>query len=127
MLITMIAVLWLGVMISFFMIVRDQKKKEAAFLYRMKELEDSFEKMKSEGFEKASSRMKAVNNIATELLEVMQDKAEDISRLIVIANEKLVAVERAKIVGFSDSEKQDMSLSLSERHTIESLKKRRAS
>lgn len=123
--ITAVLLIWGSLIASAYMIYREFRKKETAFIFRIEQLEREVLEMKNN--EPLNAAARKINAMACELVEVIQKKEDDIKALLSDVEERKTERKNVNVKTFRKvaSDPEMGALSQSEQHTLEMLRKRR--
>ncbi len=121
---------WSSIIVSLFVIQRENKKRENALVFRVEQLESEVERIKKDA--SVNDKIKKMNKISMELLLILQEKENDIKSLLnevdLIRKQGVRSPDLRVFDKRSESFKDDVfdeDLSLSEQHILEVLRKKR--
>ena len=121
---------WSSIIVSLFMIQRENKKRESTLIFRLEQLENDLYKMKNNV--SVNDKIRKMNKISMELLLILQEKENDIKGLLkeidLIKKQGLKSADLRVYDNrnnFFEKNNDNDELSLSERHILEVLSKKR--
>jgi len=122
-------IMWASMVISLILIYKDFKKRESVSIFKIELLESEVEMLKVEKDDLSVSKM---NQLASELLDVIQSKEDDIKELLKMVEGRASENRKTEISSFVEGDSYEENIfkndiSCSELHTINVLKRRRAS
>jgi len=129
-LIVIFILVWSSIIVSLFMIQRENKKRESTLIFRLEQLENDLYKMKNNV--SVNDKIRKMNKISMELLLILQEKENDIKGLLkeidLIKKQGLKSADLRVYDNrnnFFEKNNDNDELSLSERHILEVLSKKR--